>query len=420
MMALGQTKPISELGLAGLLELRYEAEIREDAKKVSLINEIIKVKQAEAEKAEAKAKAEAERIERHEIRELQRLEILKANPEIPNFSGALSAFKAALARAKINAPQKSVLDTLVRRFPMQMTVAAGDTDSAVELYEELKMLPSTTTTARLKEQTQIHLNGPAGAENINILIGSRSDKTPVMVKILIATANHPKLSFGTLTDACRKEAQVCERLGLSSTTLPFVQSEVVDIGDSRGVFRKAIVMPTYVRTVADSARLWPASLIDGSKRMVQALNYMHSLNLVHMDVKGSNILIDQAGDWYLGDFGSARDINDVVITTTPSFYPTDLCGLPALPKYDWFMLLVTILIELMPKKHMWANELCDSGRNVVTFARVKQSLENAMSSGEVSDSLKSTLSDIAMWAELSLPPPPPPPAPSSAPHAFEK
>jgi len=414
MISLGQTKPISELGLAGLLELRYEAEILADTKKVNLINEIIEVKQAEAEKAEA------ERIERHEIRELQRLALLNANPEIPNFSGALNAFKASLARANINAPLKHILDTLVRRFPMQMTVAAGDKDSAVELYEEMRMLPSTTTTARLKEQTQIHLNGPAGAENINILIGSRSDKTPVMVKILIATANHPKLSFSALSKTCRKEAQVCERLSLSSTTFPFVRSEVVDIGDAQGVFRKAIIMPTYVRTVADSARLWPASLIDGSKRMVLALKYMHSLDLVHMDVKGSNILIDQAGDWYLGDFGSARDVNEAVLTTTPSFYPVSLCGLPAHPKYDWFMLLVTILIELMPKKHEWAKELCDSGRNVVTFARVEQSLVNAMSSGDVSDSLKSTLSDIAMWAELSLLLPPPPPAPSSAPHAFEK
>ena len=78
MMALGQTKPISELGLAGLLELRYEAENLADTSKVNLINEIMKVKQAEAEKAEAKA--EAERIERHEIRELERLTLLKANP----------------------------------------------------------------------------------------------------------------------------------------------------------------------------------------------------------------------------------------------------------------------------------------------------------------------------------------------------
>ena len=386
-----------------LLELRYLARLSEDNEKVSLINEIIKEKQA--------AKAEAERMERHEIRELEELKLMKSNREMPNFSGALSLFKTSLAQSGINAPAKHLLDTLVRRFPMQLSVDAGDVEAARDLYEEMKALPSTTTTARMKEESQIHLNGPASAENVNILIGSRSDKTPVMVKILIATANHSKLPFSALSEACRKEAQVCEKLGLSSTALPFVRSEVVDIGDSNGLFRKAIIMPTYVRTVADSARLWPASLNDGSSRMIQALRHMHSLDLVHMDVKGSNILIDQAGDWYLGDFGSARDVNEAIFTTTPSYYPVSLCGLAAHPKYDWFMLLVTILIELMPKKQEWAKELCDTDRNVVTFPRVAQSLVNALSSSDVSGPLKSMLSDIATWAELSLALPLPPPQP---------
>ena len=74
------------------------------------------------------------------------------------------------------------------------------------------------------------------------------------------------------------------------------------------------------------------------------------------------------------------------------------CGLPAHPKYDWFMLLFTILIELMPKKHEWTKELCDTDRNVVTFPRVAQSLANALSSSDVSGPLKSMLSDIATWA----------------------
>ena len=407
MMALVQTKPLSEESIGVLLELRYQAGLSEDNEKVSLINEIIKEKQA----TEAKAKAEAERMERHEIRELEKLKLMKSNREMPNFSGALSLFKTSLAQSGINAPAKHLLDTLVRRFPMRLSVVAGDVGGALDLYEEMKALPSTTTTARMKEESQIHLNGPASAENVNILIGSRSDKTPVMVKILIATANHPKLPFSALSEACRKEAKVCEKLGLSSTALPFVRSEVVDIGDSNGLFRKAIIMPTYVRTVADSARLWPASLNDGSSRMIQALRHMHSLDLVHMDVKGSNILIDQAGDWYLGDFGSARDVNEAISTTTPSFYPVSLCGLPAHPKYDWFMLLVTILIELMPKKQEWAKELCDTDRNVVTFPRVAQSLVNALSSSDVSGPLKSMLSDIATWAELSLALPLPPPQP---------
>jgi serine/threonine protein kinase len=135
---------------------------------------------------------------------------------------------------------------------------------------------------------------------------------------------------------------------------------------------------------------------------------MHSLGLVHMDVKGSNILIDQTGDWYLGDFGSARDINEAVFTTTPSFYPISLCGLPAHPKYDWFMLLVTILIELMPKKLAWAKELCDTERNIVTSPKVEQALAKAINSADVSAPLKSMLTTVATRAELSLSLPLPP------------
>jgi len=91
-----------------------------------------------------------------------------------------------------------------------------------------------------------------------------------------------------------------------------------------------------------------------------------------------------------------------VITTTPSFYPINLCNEPAQPMYDWFMLLVTILIEMMPKKHEWAKELCEAKRNVVTFPRVVQALKNAVDSVEVNEQLKSMLIEIATRAELPV------------------
>ena len=392
-----ETKPLSEESVVRLLELRYEARGRQDEDKVGLINDILEARQAEAE-----------RKERHDIRELEQRKLLLSNGGPPNFSGALVRFKNALAETGINNPSKGVLDTLIRRFPLQLSLAAEDEGSARDLYYEIKALPSTTTTARFVGEAQIYLNGPANAENVNIIIGSRSDKTPVMVKFLIASANNPSLSYKVLSEACQKEAEVCDKLGLSSTTLPFVRSEVIGVEDASQVIRKAIVMPTYVRTVADSARLWPASLIDGSARMIQALEYMHGLGLVHMDVKGSNIFIDQAGDWYLGDFGSTRNIGENVLTTTPSFYPTSLSGLPALPKYDWFMLLVAILIEVMPRKQDWAAALCEPGLNVVTLPRVASALASAMSSTDVVDQLKHILLDIASRAELTIPLPPPP------------
>lgn len=375
-----------EKSVPELLTIRHEATKLKDDCKVNLINDILEHRREEAERKEK---------ERQDKVELDKLKLSSTN----NFTGVLENFLVSLREMGISSPDDRVLDTLVRRFPLQVSLVARDPTRALDLYYEIKALPSTTTTAQVENESQIYLNGPLSAENINILIGSKSDKMPVVVKILVA-ANHTRLTFAQLSAACRKEAEVCMRLDLLKTTLPFVQSEVVNIGELNGVSRQAIVMPTYVRTVADSARLWPASLIDGTLRIIQALEHMHGLNLVHMDVKGSNIFIDQGGNWFLGDFGSTRDIGEAVITTTPSFYPTNICGLPAHPKYDWFMLLVTILIELMPKKHEWAKKLCETEAKIVTLPLVAQALQNAITSVDVSKLLKPLLSKMAERSEL--------------------
>jgi len=391
-----------EENVTKLLVLRFEATERGEHSKASLIDDIIREKKEEAARKEKME--EAAQKERQEIRELEKLRIA-STVGFPNFSGAMELFKKTITKSGITAPDTRVLDTLVRRFPMQMAAVSGNDVGALDLYMEIKAMPSTTTTALVESDFQVNLNGPANPENINIIIGSRSDKTPVMVKFLIASTNHPSLSYATLSSAYQNEAEVCERLHLSSTTLPFVRSEVVNVRDSNGYSRKAIIMPTYVRTVADSARLWPASLVDGLARMIAALEHMHSLDLVHMDVKGSNIFIDQAGDWYLGDFGSTCVKGETVTTTTPSFYPTNLGSTRAYPKYDWFMLLVTILIEMMPKKHEWAKELCDTEPMIVTLPRVAKALTKAIDSADVSEQLKRMLSIVAARTEL-LPSPP--------------
>eukprot|EP01035_Chromulina_nebulosa_P055479 gene55479-76010_t len=51
-----------------------------------------------------------------------------------------------------------------------------------------------------------------------------------------------------------------------------------------------------------------------------------------MDVKSDNAFIDIDGNWILGDFGK-------------------LGKEPALPKYDYYMLFVMLLIETLEDKH---------------------------------------------------------------------
>ena len=43
-----------------------------------------------------------------------------------------------------------------------------------------------------------------------------------------------------------------------------------------------------------------------TKEMLQGLNYLHSHRIIHLDIKGANILVDQSGSCKLADFGASR------------------------------------------------------------------------------------------------------------------
>ena len=58
------------------------------------------------------------------------------------------------------------------------------------------------------------------------------------------------------------------------------------------------------RISEDAARFYAASLIEG-------LEALHSANILHRDVKPPNVLIDGKGNAKLGDFGFAKQCDDV-------------------------------------------------------------------------------------------------------------
>ncbi len=57
-------------------------------------------------------------------------------------------------------------------------------------------------------------------------------------------------------------------------------------------------------------------IVGGVQRIAEALNHAHGLQVVHRDVKPTNILVDREGNAYLSDFGIAKVADEPALTAT--------------------------------------------------------------------------------------------------------
>lgn len=128
----------------------------------------------------------------------------------------------------------------------------------------------------------------------------------------------------------------------------------------------ALLMPRYVITLAEMAPLCEVALLDGLQDMIAAVEYVHSRNLVHMDIKGDNIFIDGSGKWFLGDFGSCKVELEEITSFTRYFLPE--VSQKALKSYDWYLLGVTIVVQLF--KSEWKEKLCSSKTSIISHELV--------------------------------------------------
>lgn len=65
------------------------------------------------------------------------------------------------------------------------------------------------------------------------------------------------------------------------------------------------------------------------RELRSAITYIHSLNMIHLDIKPDNILHDSSRGFALSDFGSARTVDEAGCTrespATLAFFPPELC-----------------------------------------------------------------------------------------------
>lgn len=63
-----------------------------------------------------------------------------------------------------------------------------------------------------------------------------------------------------------------------------------------------------IAKILENKKLDEEEIRDYTEQILNGLNYLHSINIVHRDIKGANILLDDEGIIKLTDFGSAKQI----------------------------------------------------------------------------------------------------------------
>jgi len=255
--------------------------------------------------------------------------LAQATPSAPNWTETMEAVKKMLKLRKKELKEDTVMK-MILHHSQQLAVAVemNQIDVLVDLYDDIYNLPSTTTRFTLKEAQGISLDG--------VLFG--------LTKLIRAIDIEKGVPL-VLKLADPIEVRAVTALDLREEHEGFIKAKVVELSKSQ-----ALLMPMYLGSLGEYPAVSTRIIFREGKRLYSALQYMHKRNWVHLDVKSSNVFLDNNGGWYLGDFDASREIGAAIGQTTLSFYPVPLAGKRADPNIDFFHLGLMLVIEWCCKK----------------------------------------------------------------------
>lgn len=100
------------------------------------------------------------------------------------------------------------------------------------------------------------------------------------------------------------------------------------------------------------------------RQILQGLNYLHEREIIHRDIKGGNILVDNKGGIKISDFGISKKVEDSILTGArmhrPSLQGSVFWMAPEVVKQTSYTLKADIwsvgclVVEMLTGEHPWA------------------------------------------------------------------
>jgi serine/threonine protein kinase len=167
--------------------------------------------------------------------------------------------------------------------------------------------------------------------------------------------------------------------------LDFKKAAIVNVGNLASGFSSlteeqysGILMEKYQSTLSRcSIPLKPEVLLHFGKQPRVAISTLHDCGFCHMDIKPANVFISTGATCFLGDYGGATKVGELVREQALSYYPTD-AG-PCAEQETGFLLLTVTLLELygsipsppspMSIEHIRANVVSLENDHVKTFLK---------------------------------------------------
>jgi hypothetical protein len=275
----------------------------------------------------------------------------------------------------------SVLERLVRS-DRNLEVGSVNTAMAVTVYENVKEFAASETKSCIANELKMKVNGSV-FENAPFILSAHDCKdTPKLLKILRVPEGVSALA--TRQQDLRYEA---ESVKFKHEAIVPMERNIIDVdlelstkANCRTGKNEVLVMPWYNSTLNQHPSNCLNWIAVQGRRILDALYYLHSYSdeksgYVHMDVKAMNVFVDHQGICFLGDFGSCKPIGETITSCSINFCWKDVFGLPAHPVYDYFMLLLMLLIECLEDRRLYTQLFYDPESRFASLSKVLNAAE---------------------------------------------